>query len=286
MINLFKISRKYIRPILHESDFYGKLLTREEYFVEFPEHPDKNTCTPVLVERFSSEALTPTPRYFAVYWVDFSKQLGNTVIDLLNYIRENLDSSLNFRQSCQVGLCGICSMNINGKNTLACITPLTPGTQLVIRPLTQYPVIHDLVVDLDKLYQDFHEIRPWLISSRGGSTQSEEARKKLEKFLPCSLCGCCNASSPAYWWNKERYYGPAVLMQAYRWIADSRDQDKVNRVLDVIDRKQHLFETIEGMGSCPIGLDPEAAVVEIKREVKELERGWDSWVEFGGKGFA
>lgn len=286
MINLFRISRNYLKPILHESDFYGKLIRKEEYFVEFPEHADKTICTPVLVERFSSEALTPVPRYFSVYWVDFSKLAGNTVIDLLNYIRENLDSSLSFRQSCQVGQCGICSMNINGKNTLACTTPLTADTQIVIRPLTQYPVIHDLVVDLDKLYANFHEIKPWLIRRKEKLTQTDVERKNLDKFLACSLCGCCNASSPAYWWNKETYHGPAVLLQALRWIADSRDGDKVNRILDLIDNKQHIFETLEGMGSCPIGLDPEMAVVEVKKEVKELKKGWNSWVEFSGNEFS
>lgn len=280
MINLTKPHRLYLRPKLNESYFFRKIFKIDKHFIELPESANKSLCTPVLVERFSSEAITESPSYTSVFWIDFHKEIGPSVLDLLNYIRENIDSSLAFRQNCRDGSCGMCSMNINGRNTLACISPTTPEEQMIIRPLTRYPVIHDLIVDKTEFYFNMSLVKPWLVSS-SPNTQSPESRSILDSVLPCNLCGCCNASSFDFWWNKEVYLGPAALLQAYRWVQDSRDQVRAQRLLDLQELGQlNAFKSEPSSGRCPIGLDVEGVVTSMAEEMKKSKENLDSWAEW------
>ena len=169
-------------------------------------------------------------------------QSGPMVLDALIYIKNNLDSSLTFRRSCREGICGSCAMNINGKNTLACLCPLEEST--IIYPLPHMPVVRDLVVDMKNFYKQYKEIKPWLHTTKKGNgehIQTIEERRKLDGMYECILCACCSTSCPSYWWNGDQYLGPAVLMQAYRWIEDSRDENTSER-LEYVNDAMKLFK--------------------------------------------
>jgi succinate dehydrogenase / fumarate reductase iron-sulfur subunit len=282
----FKIARKYIKPILKESLFFRKILKTEKHFLELPENADKEKTLPVLVERFNEASLTADTDYTSVYWIDFSKDIGPSVIDLLNFIRENIDSSLAFRQNCRDGSCGICSMNINGRNTLACIAPTTPSCQMTIKPLTGYRVVHDLVVDISDLYTSLEQVQPWLISNKPlKSLQTKEPQpnpiqpsESLKKTLRCNLCGSCNASNPNFWWSREKYLGPSVLLQAYRWIIEPKDTSKNVRILNLLDQDQDsIFKSDYSEGSCPLGLETDKILKDLQKEMKTLKNNWNDW---------
>ncbi len=163
------------------------------------------------------------------------KKAGTMVLDILNQIKAELDPSLTFRKSCREGVCGSCAMNIDGVNTLACQKNIEECSDVInIYPLPHMKVIKDLVVDLKKAFEQFKSIKPWLSkktpNNKKENYQSIEDRDKLDGMWECVMCFSCSTSCPSYWWNEDKYLGPAVLLQANRWIQDSRDEEKKERL--------------------------------------------------------
>lgn len=203
------------------------------------------------------------------------KKGGPMVLDNLIYIKNFIDPSLGFRRSCREGICGSCAMNIDGKNSLACLTPIKKN--MVIYPLPHMKIIRDLIPDMKNFYRQYKEIKPWLVSNKKEKNienlQSIEDRKKLDGMYECILCACCSTSCPSYWWNGNEYLGPAVLMQAYRWIEDSRDIKKVER-MEYVDDAMKLYRCKSIMNctdTCPKGLNPAQAIGKLKQKIeKEL----------------
>jgi len=195
------------------------------------------------------------------------------VLDALIAIKDDIDPSLTFRRSCREGICGSCSMNINGVNTLACTKCLDDiRGDVNIYPLPHMLVIKDLVPDLKNAYEQYNSISPWLKSklnpkNNSERIQSQKDRSKLDGSIECIMCFCCSTSCPSYWWNGESYLGPAVLLQAYRWISDSRDEEKKERLKMVADKlKLYRCHTIMNCtSSCPKGLNPAKAIGSIKK---------------------
>ena len=201
---------------------------------------------------------------------------GPMVLDALNKIKSEQDSTLAFRRSCREGICGSCAMNIDGVNTLACLTPINKDLNISQRifPLPHMYVIKDLVPDLTNFYSQYKSIMPWLQRKEKPSegkemNQSITERKKLDGLYECILCACCSTSCPSYWWNSDKYLGPAVLLQAYRWISDSRDQMKKERLEKFHDSfKVYRCHTIMNCTrTCPKGLNPAKAIANIKMEL-------------------
>ena len=195
------------------------------------------------------------------------------VLDLLHLLKEN-DSSISFRRSCREGVCGSDGMNINGKNGLACVTPLSKvikRNKITLRPMPGLPVVRDLIVDMKQFYDQLEKVRPYLITKSDSPeierTQSPEEREQLDGLWECVLCFSCSTSCPSYWWNGDKYLGPAALLQAYRWIADSRDEAKEERLKDLQDSfKLYRCHTIMNCTkTCPKGLNPAKAIGEIKK---------------------
>ena len=202
---------------------------------------------------------------------------GPMVLDVLIHIKNTMDSTLAFRRSCREGVCGSCSMNIGGRNTLACTHGWAeePAKQISISPLPHLDVVKDLVADLTMFYAQYASIEPWLHTStpepQGEWKQSEDDRAKLDGLYECILCACCTTSCPSYWWNGEKYLGPATLLQAQRWIADSRDEATGER-LDYLEDPFKLYRchTIMNCAQvCPKGLNPAKAIAEIKAALVE-----------------
>ena len=206
-------------------------------------------------------------------------QCGPMVLDALIKIKNEVDSTLTFRRSCREGICGSCSMNIDGLNTLACLKPIDEVKGDVrINPLPHMPVVKDLVPDLSQIYAQLRSVEPWLKSDTppppdAERLQSKEERAKLDGLWDCILCFCCSTSCPSYWWNGDRYLGPAVLLQAYRWIADSRDEATGER-LDNLEDPFRLYRCHTIMNctrTCPKGLNPAQAIGEIKKLMVERQ---------------
>ena len=194
---------------------------------------------------------------------------GPMVLDALFYIKNNLDKTLSFRRSCREGICGSCAMNINGKNTLACLKPME--SNISIFPLPHMPVIRDLVTDMTQFYKQYKSIKPWLENNKKGNElfQTQKDRKKLDGMYECILCACCSTSCPSYWWNGDKYLGPAVLMQAYRWVQDSRDMITTER-MEFLDDAMKLYRCKTIMNctdTCPKGLNPGKAIGELKLKI-------------------
>lgn len=193
------------------------------------------------------------------------------LLDLLERIRHQTDDSLSFRRSCREGVCGSDGMNINGKNGLACLTNLKELTQpIVLRPLPGLPVIRDLIVDMTPFWQQYHSIKPFLINDtpppEWERLQSPDERNLLNGLYECILCACCSSACPTYWWNPDKFVGPAGLLQAYRFIADSRDTALAER-LDNLNDAYRLFRCRTIMNCtdvCPKGLNPAAAISNIR----------------------
>jgi succinate dehydrogenase/fumarate reductase iron-sulfur protein len=200
------------------------------------------------------------------------KEVGPMVLDGLIHIKNNVDKTVAFRRSCREGICGSCAMNINGKNSLACLTPITENVK--IYPLPHMPIIKDLVCDMKQFYKQYSEIKPWLHTTKKTNgiehIQTIEERRKLDGMYECILCACCSTSCPSYWWNSDSYLGPAVLMQAYRWIEDSRDENTVERMKFVDDAmKLYRCKTIMNCSNtCPKGLNPGKAIGKLKLKIE------------------
>jgi succinate dehydrogenase / fumarate reductase, iron-sulfur subunit len=199
-------------------------------------------------------------------------QCGPMVLDALIYIKNEIDPTVTFRRSCREGICGSCSMNIDGANTLACTKAIddVEGT-VKIYPLPHMPVVKDLVPDLTHIWAQYASVKPWLQTETAPPTrerrQSPEDREKLNGLYECILCFCCSTSCPSYWWNSDRFLGPAVLLQAYRFIADSRDEMTGER-LDALEDPFRLYRCHTIMNctkTCPKGLNPASAIGEIKK---------------------
>jgi len=206
------------------------------------------------------------------YHIDLD-QCGPMVLDALLKIKNEIDSTLTFRRSCREGICGSCAMNIDGTNTLACTKPISEISKEVrIYPLPHMAVVKDLVPDLNHFYAQYASIKPWLQTRSPAPPdrerlQSKEDRDKLDGLYECILCACCSTSCPSYWWNSDRYLGPAILLQAYRWIIDSRDEATGER-LDELEDPFRLYRCHTIMNcarTCPKNLNPGKAIAEIKK---------------------
>ncbi len=201
---------------------------------------------------------------------------GPMVLDALIKIKNEIDSTLTFRRSCREGICGSCAMNIDGTNTLACLHACDDVKgDVKIYPLPHMPVVKDLVPDLTHFYAQYASIEPWLKTDTPPPTrerlQSEEDRAKLDGLYECILCACCSTSCPSYWWNGDRYLGPAILMAAYRWLVDSRDEATGERLDQLEDPfKLYRCHTILNCSrTCPKGLNPAKAIAETKKMLVE-----------------
>jgi succinate dehydrogenase / fumarate reductase iron-sulfur subunit len=205
------------------------------------------------------------------YDVDLDK-CGPMILDALIKIKNEIDATLTFRRSCREGVCGSCAFNIDGVNTLACTSYIPKdGDEVKIYPLPHMPVVKDLVPDLSMPYAQLATIEPWLKTKlpppERERLQTEEDRSKLNGLWECILCFCCQTSCPSYWWNGDRYLGPAILLQAYRWIADSRDEFTGER-LDALEDPFRLYRCHTIMNctkTCPKSLNPAKAIAEIKK---------------------
>ncbi|CAK9796431.1 Succinate dehydrogenase [ubiquinone] iron-sulfur subunit, mitochondrial [Anthophora plagiata] len=227
----------------------------------------------VRVYRWNPETPKVKP-YMQQFSVDLNK-CGTMVLDVLGLIKKEHDPTLSYRRSCREGICGSCSMNINGVNTLACITKLKESSKpIVIYPLPHSYVIRDLVTDMEQFLKQYQNIDPFL--KRPGEEnfvglrqilQSSKDRQKLNGLYECVLCGCCTYSCPPYWWLGDKFLGPATLLQAYRWIIDSRDMGHKERLSKLRDfysvyRCHTIFNCTK---TCPKGLNPGKAIAQIKR---------------------
>lgn len=209
------------------------------------------------------------------YWVDASR-CGPMVLDAIIKIKNEIDPTLTFRRSCREGICGSCSMNINGTNTLACLKGYTEISGAVkIYPLPHMQVVKDLVPDMTNFYAQHRLIEPWLKTDTPAPPkewrQSHEDRQKLDGLYECILCACCSTSCPSYWWNSDRYLGPAALLQAFRWVNDSRDEATGER-LDSLEDPFRLYRChtiLNCTKACPKGLNPAKAIAELKKLMVE-----------------
>ena len=211
------------------------------------------------------------------YRVDMS-DCGPMVLDALIKIKNEVDPTLTFRRSCREGICGSCSMNIDGANGLACLKPVeeVKGDTVKIYPLPHMPVVKDLVPDLTHFYAQYASIEPWMKTktpppSDHERLQSKEDQEKINTPSACILCACCSAACPSYWWNPDRYLGPAALLQAYRWLVDSRDEATGER-LDALEDPFRLYRChtiLNCTKDCPKDLNPGKAIAEIKKMLVE-----------------
>jgi succinate dehydrogenase / fumarate reductase iron-sulfur subunit len=241
--------RTWPKPVGHD----GKPATRLKEFRVYRWNPDD----------------TANPR-IDTYFVD-RDDCGPMTLDGLIWIKSKVDPTLTFRRSCREGICGSCAMNIDGTNTLACIMGMDDMAGAVaIYPLPHMPVVKDLVPDLSVVYAQHASIEPWLHTTTPAPEkewpQAPRDRAKLDGLYECILCFCCQTSCPSYWWNGERYLGPAVLLQAYRWLIDSRDEATGER-LDYLEDPFRLYRCHTIMNcakACPKGLNPAKAIAEIK----------------------
>jgi succinate dehydrogenase / fumarate reductase iron-sulfur subunit len=216
------------------------------------------------------------PRY-DTFEIDLD-DCGPMVLDALIKMKGEQDSTLTFRRSCREGICGSCAMNINGSNGLACTTAIEDckGKDVTITPLPHMDVVKDLVPDFTHFYAQYASIQPWLKTetpepSGKERLQSPEERAKLDGLYECILCACCSTSCPSYWWNSDKFLGPAILLQAYRWLADSRDEHTGER-LDQLEDPFRLYRchTIMNCANvCPKGLSPARAIAETKKMLLE-----------------
>ena len=214
-----------------------------------------------------------TNPWFEIYPI-LINNCGPMILDILIKIKNEQDSTLTFRRSCREGICGSCSMNIEGINTLACLqfTKKLQSNTITIYPLPHMQLIKDLIPDLNNFYSQYKSIKPWLQSNtplKIENFQSKNNRLKLNKLYECILCACCSASCPSYWWNNDKYLGPAILLQAYRWINDSRDIKTFER-LNFLNHKMKLFRCHTIMNcsnTCPKNLNPGMIISSIKKQI-------------------
>jgi len=211
------------------------------------------------------------------YWVDVD-DCGPMVLDALIWIKNKVDPTLTFRRSCREGVCGSCAMNIDGTNGLACTRGMADVKGAVrVYPLPHMPVVKDLVPDLSVFYAQHASIEPWLKTVSPAPEkewrQTHEDRARLDGLYECILCACCSTSCPSYWWNSDRYLGPAALLQAQRWLVDSRDEATGDRLDDLEDpfRLYRCHTIMNCAKACPKSLNPAKAIAEIKAKMVERQ---------------
>ena len=229
------------------------------------------------IYRFNPEKPDSKP-YMQDYVLDIPDNTDMMLLDALILLKDNQDESLAFRRSCREGVCGSDGMNINGKNGLACITPLSSlKSPIVIRPLPGLPIIRDVIVDMSQFYKQYEKVKPYLINDEEPPAQerlqSPEDRAKLDGLYECILCGCCSTACPSFWWNPDKFIGPAGLLTALRFIIDSRDTATRERLENLDD--PHSVSRCHSIGNCtsvcPKGLNPTKAIGKIRQEmIKEL----------------
>jgi len=208
------------------------------------------------------------------------KECAPMILDALFKVKDEQDSTLSFRRSCREGICGSCAMNINGENTLACLKPIDEAIghdgKVKIFPLPHMKVVRDLVPDMTNFYKQHKSVQPWLHREDDGTVkggaellQSRDDRAKLDGLYECILCACCSTSCPSYWWNgDEKYLGPAILLQAYRWIADSRDQARLPRLAALAEEELKIYAChtiLNCVKVCPKHLNPALAIAKLKK---------------------
>ncbi len=217
--------------------------------------------------------------YMQDYELEIAAKSDPMLLTLLERLKAEQDSSITYRRSCREGVCGSDGMNINGTNGLACITQLTQlkTDKIVLRPLPGFPVIRDLAVDLSQFYHQYERIEPYLqndtVAPARERLQSPEERAQLDGLYECILCACCTSSCPSFWWNPEKFVGPAGLLQAQRFLADSRDTATMHR-LDKLQDPFSVFRcrTIMNCTSvCPKGLNPTLAIANIRKQMLNVE---------------
>ena len=241
----------------------------------WPHAPHARQEREYRIYRFDPES-GKNPR-IDTYFVDV-EDCGPMVLDALIWIKNKIDPTLTFRRSCREGVCGSCSMNIDGTNGLACTRGMDEikGT-IRIYPLPHMPVVKDLVPDLTVFYAQYASIEPWLKTDSAPPEkewrQTHEDRAKLDGLYECILCACCTTSCPSYWWNGDRYLGPASLLQARRWLIDSRDEATGGRLDELEDpfRLYRCHTILNCSKACPKGLNPAKAIAEIKRMMVERQ---------------
>jgi succinate dehydrogenase / fumarate reductase iron-sulfur subunit len=229
------------------------------------------------IYRFDPES-NEDPR-IDTYEVDMAA-CGPMVLDALIKIKNEIDPTLSFRRSCREGICGSCAMNIDGVNTLACLASCEDirSAEVRIYPLPHMPVVKDLIPDLTRFYAQYAAVKPWLTARTPAPPdserlQSKEDQEKIDRPSACILCACCSTACPSYWWNSDRYLGPAALLAAYRWIIDSRDEATGER-LDMLEDPFRLYRCHTIMNcteACPKDLNPAKAIGEIKKMIAERQ---------------
>ena len=226
----------------------------------------------IVIQRFNPEK-DLKPRMQS-YTIDTQKHRVVMLLDALLVIKDFYDDTLSLRRSCQEGVCGSDGMNINGKNGLACVTPLSSLKQpIVIKPLPGMPVVKDLIVDMGNFINQYKKADPYLINNQAPPAkerlQSPADRAKLDGLYECIMCGCCSSACPSYWWNPDKFMGPAALLQATRFVVDSRDDqtryrlEKMNDAYSVF-RCRGIMNCVE---VCPKGLNPTKAIASIKQQM-------------------
>lgn len=235
---------------------------------------EKMRSIKLSIYRYNPEEDTkPTMQDFTVE-VPADKDI--MLLTVLIKIKDEQDETLAFRRSCREGVCGSDGMNINGRNGLACITPISSLKQpIVVRPFPGFPVERDLIVDMEQFYRQYEKVEPWLQNDEPEPAkerlQTPEQREKLDGLYECILCGCCSSSCPSYWWNPDKFIGPAGLLQANRFIQDSRDNQTEMR-LEKLGDPYKLFRCRSIMNCvdvCPKGLNPTRAIAEIREKLLE-----------------
>lgn len=226
------------------------------------------------IYRYNPE--TDAKPYMQDFDVDVKEHNCHMVLDVLFAIKNHMDETLTFRRSCREGVCGSDGMNINGKNALACTTHIDSLKEpVVIRPLPGLPISRDLIVDMSQFYAQYDKVQPYLQNTDPTPAkerlQSPEERAKLDGLYECILCACCTTSCPSFWWNPDKFVGPAGLLQAYRFIADSRDTQREERLADLTDpfsvfRCRGIMNCVD---VCPKGLNPTKAINHIKELMLE-----------------
>lgn len=240
--------------------------------------PDETPEDPKTIKVYRWDPETGENPRLDEYIID-AKKCGSMVLDALIYIKDKIDSTLTFRRSCREGICGSCAMNIDGTNTLACIKPIEDCKgDVKVTPLPHMPVVKDLVPDLNEAYAQYASIEPWIKTDSPEPSrerlQSNEAADELNGKdghgpAACILCFCCSTACPSYWWNSDRFLGPAILLQAWRWITDSRDEATGER-LDQLEDPFKLYRCHTIMNctkTCPKGLNPAKSIAEIKKRL-------------------
>ena len=237
---------------------------------KFPLHGEAARTKTFSVYRWDPER-NEAPR-LDEYEVDLDR-CGPMVLDALLHIKDEIDPTLTFRRSCREGICGSCAMNIDGVNALACLQSIADIKNAVkVYPLPHLQVVKDLVPDLSHFYAQYASVKPWMQTRSPPPPdrerlQSKEDREKLDGLYECILCACCSTACPSYWWNSDRYLGPAVLLTAYRWIIDTRDENAGERLDDLEDpfRLYRCHTIMNCASACPKGLNPAKAIAEIKK---------------------